>query len=82
MKSDTSPASNEVNHSHLFTVRLWRERLGRGESEWRGKVEHIPSREACYFHEWSMLIGFLLEVLSQQDLQAESDGKSFQNEGE
>ena len=49
--------------SHLFTVRLWVEELGEGEREWRGKVQHVPSREACYFREWSKLLTFLVEVL-------------------
>ena len=82
MKSDTNSESKQVYHSHLFTVRLWHEHLGRGESEWRGKVEYVPSREARYFREWSMLIDFLLEVLSQQDLEAESDGRNLQSEEE
>lgn len=80
MSSDTFSESAYVYHSHLFTVQIWREHLGEGESEWRGKVEHVPSREARYFREWSMLIAFLLEVLSQQDLQAETGGKSLQGE--
>jgi hypothetical protein len=49
--------------SHLFTVRLWVEELGDGEREWRGKVQHVPSGDMCYFREWSRLIAFLLEVL-------------------
>jgi hypothetical protein len=82
MQDDTFSQPDVVYHSHLFTVRLWREHLGNGESEWRGKVEYVPSREARYFREWSILIAFLLEVLSQQDLQAESGGKGLQGEEE
>lgn len=73
MKSDTFSESNHVYHSHLFTVRLWRERLGDGESEWRGRAEYVPSREARYFREWPALIAFLLEVLSQMDLQEQGE---------
>ncbi len=68
--------------THLFTIRLWHEHLGGGESEWRGKVEHIPSREARYFREWSGLIAFLQEVLSQQNLLAEEGGAGLQGEQE
>lgn len=49
--------------SHLFTVRVWVEELGDGEREWRGKVQHVPSGEVCYFREWSKLLMFLVEVL-------------------
>ena len=80
MQDDTFSQSDVVYRSHLFTVQIWREHLGGDESEWRGKVEYVPSREARYFREWSMLIDFLLEVLSRQDLQAETGGKSIQNE--
>ena len=69
-------------HSHLFTVQIWREHLGKGESEWRGKVEYILTREARYFREWSALTAFLLDVLSQQDLQEESTGQSLQSDEE
>ena len=82
MSSNTFSESAYTYHSHLFTVQIWRERLGDDESEWRGKVEYIPNREARYFREWSMLIDFLLEVLSQQDLQAETDRKSLQGDEE
>ena len=82
MSSDTFSESDFMYHSHLFTVQIWREHLGEGASEWRGRVEHLPSREASYFREWSTLIAFLLEILSQQDIQPETDGKSLQGEAE
>ena len=47
--------------SHLFTVRIWREELGGGRIEWRGKVQHPLSGEACYFREWAELIAFMHE---------------------
>jgi len=42
--------------SHLFTVRVWREDMGEGQWEWRGKVQHVGSGEAFYFREWQVLI--------------------------
>ncbi len=50
--------------SHLFTVRLWREELGNGQTEVRGKVQHVSSGEARYFRDWPTLIAFLLAMLS------------------
>jgi hypothetical protein len=49
------------HHSHLFTVRVRREDLGDGRSEWRGKVQHALSGEACYFHDWQTLVTFMVE---------------------
>ena len=82
MQDNTHSQAGEVYHSHLFTVRLWREHLGGSASEWRGKVEHVPSREARYFREWSALIAFLQEVLDQQNLLTESEVSSLQGEEE
>lgn len=50
--------------SHLFTVRLWLEPLGDGQSEWRGKVQHVPCGEAQYFRDWPALQAFLERMLS------------------
>jgi hypothetical protein len=44
-----------TRHSHLFTVRLWLEELGDGQSEWRGQVQHVLSGETRYFREWASL---------------------------
>ncbi len=53
--------------SHLFTVRVWLEDLGGGQTEWRGKVDYIPSGEVRYFREWSTLVPVLLEMLPKDD---------------
>jgi hypothetical protein len=52
--------------SHLFTVRVWREELGDGHIEWRGKVQHALSGEARYFREWVDLIAFVREQVGDQ----------------
>lgn len=54
------------SRSLLFTVRLWFEDLGQGQGEWRGKAEHVASKEACYFRDWSRLIVFFQEGLAQE----------------
>ena len=51
-------------HSHLFTVRLWREEVSSGQSEWRGKVQQVSTGEAHYFREWEALVSILLQMLS------------------
>jgi hypothetical protein len=50
-------------HSHLFTVRLWLEELGAGQTEWRGKVQSVTSGEVRYFRTWSALIDRLVAML-------------------
>ncbi len=51
------------HHSELFTVRLWQEERGNDRVEWLGKVQHVSTGEALYFHEWLALITFLLRWL-------------------
>ena len=49
--------------SYLFTLRVWREDVGSGRIEWRGKVQQVNSGEAHYFREWDALISHLLQML-------------------
>jgi hypothetical protein len=53
-----------AHRSHLFTVRLWAEELGNGQTEWRGQVQHVLSGETRYFREWATLEAFVLALLS------------------
>jgi len=39
--------------------------MGDGQTEWRGKVRHVPSGETRYFRDWFTLVAFLLEMLSK-----------------
>jgi hypothetical protein len=55
--------SQQQQHSHLFTVRLWIEDLGDGRAEWRGQVQHVLSGETHYFREWPRLIALLRALL-------------------
>lgn len=54
-------------HSHLFTVQLWQEELGQGQTEWRGKAHHVSSGQVHYFREWPKLILFLQTMLSNSE---------------
>jgi len=55
------------HHSHLFTVRLWREEVGNGQSEWRGKVQQVSTGEAHYFREWETMVSLLLQMLTASE---------------
>jgi hypothetical protein len=41
--------------SQLFTVRVWQERLGDGQVEWRGQIHHVLTGRARYFRGWPAL---------------------------
>jgi hypothetical protein len=51
--------------SHLFTVRVWEEEVGAGQTELRGKVQLLTSGEVHYFREWTALVPLLLAMLSE-----------------
>jgi len=61
--------------SHLFTVQLWQEELSKGQTEWRGKAQHVSSGQVHYFREWSKLILFLQAMLPtpNPDMQSEPE---------
>ena len=54
-------ANQSSQSSYLFMLRLWLEDLGSGQTDWRGKVQHVNSGEARYFRDWSIL-EFFMEV--------------------
>jgi hypothetical protein len=57
-EADPSP-----HNSHLFMLRLWPEDLGSGQTDWRGKVQHVNSGEARYFRDWPTLEAFVEGLL-------------------
>jgi hypothetical protein len=71
---------------HHFILDVWREEIRPDETEWRGKVQHLPSGEAYYFRDWPTLIARLqaLLVLNEMngpqigaDLNADEDSRSI-----
>ena len=53
----------ELGHSQLFTLRVWREVLGDGQVEWRGRIQHVLSGQVYYFRNWQALIDRLSGML-------------------
>ena len=49
-------------HTYLFTVRLWLEDLGDGQTEWRGKVKNVATGDERYFREWAA-VGSLMQTM-------------------
>jgi hypothetical protein len=62
------------HRSQLFTVRVQLEDLGDGRSEWRGKVQHTLSGEACYFRDWQTLVTFMVEKATMAPCDLPPDG--------
>lgn len=58
-------ANRPAQGSHLFTVRLWLEDLGSGQTDWRGKIQHVQSGEARYFRDWPTLEGFVERLVRE-----------------
>ncbi len=58
------PTDQQHHQSFLFTVRLWREDLGQGQTEWRGRVQHVLSGEGRFFRDWTALIVWLQTLLA------------------
>jgi hypothetical protein len=61
--------------SHLFTVRLWKEDLGDGRSEWRGQVRDALKRQTRYFRDWQTLSTFLEEQLKKYTAPREKENE-------
>lgn len=49
----------------LFTVRVWRERVGDERIEMRGKVQHVLTGETRYFRDWQTLRAFVTAELAE-----------------
>ena len=60
-------ADSPTQISHLFTLRMWLENLGNGQTDWRGKVQHVNSGEARYFRDWPTLEAFVERLLHKID---------------
>jgi hypothetical protein len=56
----------DLNHSHLFLVRVWSERDGEGKAEWTGKLQHMVTGEARPFRGCPELIEVLVAMLSTE----------------
>jgi hypothetical protein len=59
----------QTYNAHLFMLRLWLEDLGNGQTDWRGKVQHMNSGEARYFRDWQTLETFMKGLLKSIQLE-------------
>jgi hypothetical protein len=61
------PAAQEQTQ-HLFIVRIWNESQQPVAGQWRGSVEHVPSRQQLYFAALSDLNDFITLRLNGKPL--------------
>jgi hypothetical protein len=72
MGGDQGPGDQLAQIQHLFIVRIWSESSHAAASQWRGSVEHVPSRQQLYFANLSDLNDFItLRLNSKQSRQME-----------
>ena len=68
MSTDHYSTQHELRYdSQLFTIRLWCEQMG-DHFEWRGKVQHVTTGEAHYFHDWETLLARLKDMLAADEV--------------
>jgi hypothetical protein len=52
--------------NYLFTIRVWAEKLGDENPEWRGKISNVLKDQSQYFRGWEGLVeilqSFILEI--------------------
>lgn len=63
---------SQHSRSHLFTVCVWQEDLGEGQTEWRGQVRLVTSGDVRYFREWSALVPLLVTMLAEASVDGDS----------
>jgi hypothetical protein len=61
--------------THLFTVRMWLEELGAGQTEWRGEVRDVVSGEVRYFRDWPTLVALVQAMLPTKENTSWSQGR-------
>jgi hypothetical protein len=71
MENDVKAADGRARgaakpHSHLFTVRLWKQDVA-GGSEYRGSVREVLSGANRNFRDWSELTSFMMAHMEQDE---------------
>lgn len=64
-------------HSYLFTVRLWWEDLGDGQTEWRGVVRLVTSGEEHFFRDWETLGKMVEGMVGEYKVLDSKTGSTF-----
>jgi hypothetical protein len=59
----STPQDRILQTAEVFIVRIWNERREAGYTRqvWRGMVEHLATKEHCYFQDLERLMTFVRE---------------------
>ena len=55
-----------LKQTHLFTLRMWAEKIDAGQDEWRGALRHVSSGEIRYFRDVATLYRALRTMLDDE----------------
>jgi hypothetical protein len=64
MDMDTDQTSHAAQN---FTLRIWREELGNGQSERRGQIRQVGNGEVRYFRDWQTMVSCIEELLAESE---------------
>jgi hypothetical protein len=68
MSKNMNPKSVQTS-THLFTIRVWTEKLENGLHEWRGKIHEVSKDEGHYFRGWEALVEILQSLVTEEELE-------------
>lgn len=49
--------------TYLFAIRVWAQTIENGRTEWRGRVQYVPTGEVHYFREWADMVAIVQQML-------------------
>lgn len=58
-------SDRSIPHTHLFVIRIWEQVIEHGRTEWRGRVQHVPTGEVHYFREWADMLSIVQQMLPE-----------------
>jgi hypothetical protein len=69
-----------VRDIHLFALRIWEQAIENGRTEWRGRVQYVPTGEVHYFREWSDMTAIVQQMLPAPVDLPKAQGSSLDSE--
>lgn len=64
-KNSTSLPLLPLSESHFYTLRLWEVKGEETGSQWRARLQHVPSGEVKYFRNLEVMLDFLYAQLDK-----------------
>lgn len=64
-KNPTSLPYLTLSEGHFYTLRLWEVKDEETGSQWRARLQHVPSGEVKYFRNLEVMLDFLYAQLNE-----------------